>query len=373
MPVTMRFIAMVLIFAFLFVYPAASRDILPVMVRQDSSIYAGPGKSFAVIGEIDSGVEVDLLERNNPGTWVRIREDALNGWILSGHLEFGESFNLGQVPLNVQVADGDPQATSSMHEALLNLFPVVPTAISENMRAVYERGQLLGNQPLVATKIGDSVLSNEWYLLPMSASGVELGPYTYLQPALELFGPGMSDSVAVRKGLTSGLVFDPFWADKTRCQPNEEPLSCEYRLKRPSVAFVMFSHNDMRAMPVESYRQHMQRLVEELLTHGVIPVLITFSSHPEAPDWEESLEYNVVLLDTATRYQIPLINLWLATRALPDYGLEADNIHLKNSGYDYLTYTNGQEAQSGVALLNLLSLHVLDMLRVKLDLAGSVT
>jgi hypothetical protein len=198
----------------------------------------------------------------------------------------------------------------------------------------------------------------------MSALDVDLGPYAYLQGALDIFGPGMAESVTARKGLTSAVVFDPFWADKERCQPAEKPLDCEYRLKRPSVAFIMFGPNDMKAMPVADYRINMRRIIEESMVQGIIPVLMTFSSHPNVASWADSLEYNAALLDLAAQYQVPMINLWLASRVLPDYGLDADRIHLKNSGYDYLTYANGQEAQSGVALLNLLSLEVLDEVRL---------
>ena len=72
----------------------------------------------------------------------------------------------------------------------------------------------------------------------MAESETHLGPYAYLEEALRTFGPAMADSLVVRKGLTSAVVFDSFWADKERCQPGETPLDCEYRLKQPSVAFI---------------------------------------------------------------------------------------------------------------------------------------
>lgn len=356
-------IVSVLTFALLVVAPVAPSDMAQAVTRQDTDVYTGPGPIFPQVGALNPGDSVQLMERNQTGMWVRVQRESLSGWVLSGHLQFAPPFSLDSVPLNSQVRDGDPSAAPNMYEALLNLYPVVPAAISDNMRAVYARGRRLGNQPFVATKIGDSVLANEWYLLPMAAADVELGPYAYLQRALAIFGPGMSESAAARKGLTSAVVFDPFWADKARCQPGEAPLDCEYRLKRPSVAFIMFGPNDMKAMPVDDYRVNMRRIVEETIAAGTIPVLITFSSHPKVPTWTDSLKYNASLLDLATKYQVPLINLWLAARVLPDYGLDRDHIHLKNSGYDHLTYTDGQEAQSGVALLNLLSLEVLDQIR----------
>ena len=340
--------------------------------RQHTALFDGPGETFAQVGELSEGVEVQLLERNRTGTWVRVVDAALDeGWVVSGHLEFVPPFQFEVIPQNTMVADGDPSSATTMQESLLNLFPVVPTTINQNMQAVYARGQRLGNQPFAVTKIGDSVVANEWYLLPMSWPEVELGPYAYMQPTLELFGSGMSESIAARQGLTSATAFDPFWADKSQCQSRETPLACEYRVKRPSIAFIMFGFNDMIAMSAEDYHTQMRRIVEESIAVGVIPVLITFSSNPDSPEGPDSLEYNAAVIDVATRYQVPLINLWLATRGLPDYGLERDHIHLKNSGYDHLSYMNGQEAESGVSLLNLLSLRLLHDIRLSFGLDAS--
>lgn len=364
-----RLLLLTLVVAVLSPPPVVARNVIVATARQRTTLFEGPGQSFAPVCDLAEGSEVQLLERNHTGTWVRVANSLTSdGWVLSGHLEFVLSFQLDSLPQNDGVADGDPSSTATMHESLLTLFPVVPPEVHENVQAIFARGQRLGNQPFVATKIGDSVVANEWYLLPMAWRRVNLGPYAYMEPTLELFGPGMSESVAARQGLTSATAFDAFWADKSLCQPNESPLACEYRIKRPSVAFIMFGYNDMIAMSATDFRTHMRRLVEESVLAGVIPVLITFSSNPETSNWADSLEYNVAIIDTATRYRVPMINLWLASRGLPDYGLERDNIHLRNSGYDHLTYAEGQEADSGVALLNLLSLRVLHDLRIALHL-----
>jgi hypothetical protein len=289
----------------------------------------------------------------------------IDGWVLSGHLQFDDSVNFGPIPVDYHVADGVPETQNDTYAALLNLVPVIPN-ISPQMRHVYELGQALRNNPVVATKVGDSVMANEWYLLPMNQPTASLGPYEYLRSTLETYGPGMGESIAARKGLTSVSAFDPFWADEARCLANEGPLSCEYRIRRPAVAFIMFGHNDIKAMPLSVYTDNMERIIQTTLLQGIIPVLVTFSSHPETPVWSDSLRYNVELVSLATQYEVPLLNLWLASRGLPNYGLEIDDLHLKNSGYNYLALDRGQEAESGVALLNLLSLRTLYEINVSL-------
>ncbi len=338
--------------------------------RQTTLVYQGPGPSFAAIGLLRPDASVAVLARNRVGTWLQITDTNVTGWVLSGHLLFEESVNFEQYPVDQQIADGVPGSQNDAYQSLLNHFPVIPN-ISPRMRQVYELGQSLHNNPTVVTKVGDSVIANEWYLLPMSQPKIDLGPYEYLRSTLNIYGLEIKESLAARQGLTSIAAVDPIWANERLCLPNEGPLSCEYRLRRPVVAFIMFGHNDIKAMPVAVYRSSMERVIQITLLQGIIPVLVTFSSHPETPVWTDSLRYNVELVSLATQYEVPLLNLWLATRSLPNYGLDIDNIHLKNSGYNYLALDAGQESRSGVALLNLLSLRTLHEINMAVFGAGN--
>jgi lysophospholipase L1-like esterase len=329
-----------------------------VTVREPTQVYSGPGGMFDPVGSLPQEMAVQVNARNHGGTWVHILHTNVMGWVMTGHLIFETDHQLVDLPDSQAISGAVSPANEDTRVTRLNTYPVLPH-FSERIHAVYSLGQALGNQPLAVTKVGDSVLENEWYLLPMAAPRYNLGPYTFLEETLTRYGPAMSASVATRRGLTSSVVFDPLWADKTRCAPNEGPLACEYRLKRPAVAFIMFGPNDMKALSLRTYQESMTRVVQASMLQGVVPVLITFSSHPATAEWSRSLDYNLALLDLADEMEVPLLNLWLATRALPEYGLEIDKLHLKNSGYDYLAFHRGQEAQSGVALLNLLSLQVL--------------
>lgn len=71
------------------------------------------------------------------------------------------------------------------------------------------------------------------------------------------------------------------------------------------------------------------------------------------------LDFNLALDAIAQQYHVPLINLWAAARVLPDYGLEADGIHMQHSGWETLYYATGHEAYYGMSLQNLLSLTIL--------------
>lgn len=76
-----------------------------------------------------------------------------------------------------------------------------------------------------------------------------------------------------------------------------------------------------------------------------------------------------MVIDVATEYEVPLINLWAAARPLDNYGLETtDGMHMNRSGFTYLKYDSGHELYGMVlSLRNLLSLKMLDDLRLALN------
>jgi hypothetical protein len=169
------------------------------------------------------------------------------------------------------------------------------------------------------------------------------------------------------------VIFDPMWADSTRCEAGETALDCEYRLKMPGVALVMFGPNDVLHISPKAYYDGMEKIVQRSLEKGVIPVLFTFSYNPDSELWQEALAFNLSLVEIANQYQVPLVNLWAAARIIPDYGLDTDLVHLKNSGFEYLNFANGNEAFYGVAMQNLLAVRVLDEIRrgiIMTSLAG---
>ncbi|MBZ0292839.1 MAG: hypothetical protein K8L99_09790 [Anaerolineae bacterium] len=337
-------------------------------------VYAGPGDTHLQLGDIPAGVEIRISERNRVGNWVHVTREAPNGrviidgWILIGYLTVNDQLHLSEIPVNNEIPESDRITARYLSVAELYEVPVMPE-VSPTMRDVYVRGQWLGNQSHVVTKIGDSVAANPSFLTPMSNTNYELGAYDFLADTVQYFGTSLAEeSVAARLGMTTYVIFDPLWADKELCQPNESPLDCEYRRKKPSIAMIVFGPNDVRHMTDEEFGEQMRELVEKSLAKGVIPVLSTFSVHPDDTLWWQAINFNLRLRDIAAEYQVPLINLWAAARTLPEYGLDEDHVHLKNSGFRYIKFTKGNEAWYGVTLQNLLSIRMLDEIRRTLNM-----
>lgn len=347
----------------------------PVIVtsHRPTLLYNGPGITYVDHDRLNPGIEVQLVERNLVGNWVylqRLTPDqqiAQSGWAQSGYLNLPLELHFSEIPVTT-LPDADLARAQSQTEQALYDVPLISLPV-ETVAEIFERGQARGYDPHTLTKVGDSVSADPSYLEIMGNPEPTLGAYDHLLPTLDYFVDSATrPSVAAKIGLSSYVVFDPFWADKTMCEANESPLQCEYRLKQPSFAFIMFGANDVLSMTYEEYGEQLEQIVQETLAHDIVPILSTFSTHPEHPAHEQALAFNLKVLEVAHHHDLPLINLWSATRALPDYGLDHDHIHMKQSGFNYLKYDSGHETWYGTSLRNLLALTMLDQLRHQLDL-----
>lgn len=345
--------------------------ITQTMAYREAFIYAGPGETYTQLGRLAVGVRVEVVERNYIGNWLHIQgvtNRSLDGWVMSGFLELNDELAFSDVPVNLEFTDANISNISDERVAALYATPII-SRVSPTMQLIYRRGQALGNNSSVVTKIGDSVTADPTYLGPMSREDNNLGPYDYLQDTLDFFGEDVvQTSIAARISLTTYSVFDPMLADGTQCERNESPLECEYRVRKPSVAFIMFGANDVRHIDVERFDEQMRLIVEETLAHGVIPVLSTFSYDPNAGYWNPALDFNLAVVEIANDYDVPLVNLWAAARALPRYGLDGDDVHMAHSGFRQLKYDTGHESWYGVSLRNLLALRMLEEIRSTLGM-----
>ncbi len=344
---------------------------------QRVNLFDGPGISYRLRDSIAAGIPLRIVERNNVGTWVHIRRTDDNGvvlddgWVISGYLNLDPDLDFGAVPVNLSLPDAD-LTTAPAQLRQLYAAPVIPP-VSAAMRDLYLRGRdEHRNYSYVITKVGDSLTADALYLKPMSLDRRVLGAYDYLDATINYFAASTQvDSAAARIGMTSYTVLDPMWADKNVCQRGETPLDCEYRRKRPSIALILFGPNDVLHSSDVEFNVNMRAIVDDTINHGIIPVLSTFSYDPGMGLWNQSVNFNDRLVEIAADYQVPLINLWLAARALPNYGLENDQTHMKHWGYDYLKFDDGYVAYSGAALRNLLSIRMLDEIRTTVMLDPS--
>jgi hypothetical protein len=351
------------------IFSQSDTDPLLVISTQNSTLYDGPGDTFLQAGWVREGTELRIIERNRIGNWLRVqREPDLDGWIIRGHVAMNRNLRYSTVPVNETIADGDPDTIFNESQKILIGLPVIPQ-ISPLVQLIFEEGLAKGNLSNVVTKVGDSVIANPAYLQPFSQTDFALGAYDYLSETVFFYNQSMAvPSVAAQVGMSSFSVFDPVFSNvNPNCQPNETPLTCEYRIKKPAIAFIGFGANDVLVLSNDEFKTQITQIVQESLAAGVIPVLSTFSVNPASETFNKSIEFNLRLVEIAQLYNIPIMNMWLAARPLPDFGLDIDNIHYFSMGYRNIIFDSGFESWRGVTLQNLIAIRTLNEIFNTLD------
>jgi hypothetical protein len=232
---------------------------------------------------------------------------------------------------------------------------VMPENVKAHVREIYARGQRLGRNPHAFSKIGDSTMVWPPFMAAFDSS-YNLGPYAYLQPAIQQYSGSFNrDSLATIKGTHSWSQFFPSEADKAYCRINEGPVPCEFRLNNPVVVFIRLGANDWAE--AGRYQESMDKLVSYFLDRGIVPVLGTKPDRLEGP----SNTLNNIISALAAEYEIPLWNYDALAGTVPNRGLLPDRIHFQDGGpHNYAAQSTFQHGDSLEDLSALMMLDAID-------------
>lgn len=331
-------------------------------------IRSGPGAGvYDIIGTLPVGGTLPVIGTNGAGDWYAVQfegaagagsQDTTSAWIAAQVVETrGSCDDLPVLP--------DPGLPGEFTR--LQAIPLL-SDISDTARDIFADGQARGNDPHAFTTVGDCNTHSPYFLKGFDQDLYDLGPYEDLQPTIDFFAGWFEhESLTGQVGFNALTVLETLWVDPKVCKPKagEGPLACEYRLTQASIAVIMFGPNDMLNLNETQFTESVRSVLELSIDRGVIPVLTTFTWH-EDDMWQQALRYNVILVELAEEYDIPLINFWRAARDLPNLGLVTGYTHLTESGLgggSIMIAFTGKEAVSGHALRNLLTLQMLDRLR----------
>lgn len=273
----------------------------------------------------------------------------------------------GTPPTPEQTPSPSPTAETSPTQAAATPEPAVPTldaldwqnwpvlpTIGAAPALIYAQGLTLGNNPSAFSKIGDCGSTPAWFLgdFDRGPRFYQLGEYQELSAVITEFqGSYGRTSLAAKSGFNASSVFASLWSDRAQCQPDEFPLACEYRIQRPSFAFVMLGSNDVYHL--DAFETQMRKIIEFSIEQGVVPILATKADNAEGDG-----AINTTLARLSLEYDIPLLNYWKAVQPLPDHGLQADGVHLT---WGANQFDDEYAMQSAWAVRNLLSLQILDL------------
>ncbi len=253
----------------------------------------------------------------------------------------------------------------------LDDIPILPS-LTETAREIYGAGQQMGRNAHLLSKVGDCMTASPNFLAPFSIEDgkYDLGLYADLQAVIDYFSSATvsenysaltNPGLATTTGYTTVSVQDPIWADPAVCSANESPLGCEYRVTNPAFALIMFGTNDTTFFEPESFNTYLRQIIDQTVKDKIVPILYTFPERPEFP--EKSILFNQIIVQIATDYDLPLINLYRALETLPDKGINLqDPIHLSSPIDDNAGNFTPENLQRGYTLRNLLTLQALDVM-----------
>ena len=370
--------------------PAESAESANATSQVNLRVRQGPSTSYSRFATLSQGQAVTIEGRNSGATWALISTaDGTRGWVSARFLTI-QGVSLSALPVSDEIFQTPPSASGggaavgnfvsfgtylgTGQDFMMNRLRSIPelyNMTSGTVYATYQRGRALGNRANVFTKVGDSITETQPFLWDYGAGNYDLGQYGYLQTTIDYFSTTppragqpnsfLNRSFASGSAFNAAAIIDTIWSDPNFCSTTETPLECELRIVKPSVALVMLGSVDIQIYDISLYSQALQSIVQISLNRGVIPVLTTFPISRDYLYWEKSLRFNMIILDVAQHYNIPVINLWKATENMPQNGTAADRFHLSQPPVFYRL--TGEEFTYGISARNWLTLRALDTLR----------
>jgi hypothetical protein len=324
-----------------------------------------PNPTAAIITALPPDTGLILTSRTADQLWVHGQtvDGSYEGWVSSVYLTYPDDFEPSALPAE----DTEPAETVNENIRFLQTIPILPTSISPAIREIYKKGRELGKQPKVFTLVGDCNSDTRAFLFPLDAGRYDLGPYDYLENTVQYFsGSFQPDSIAGRFGYSALTVLDPWFADPQFCTRGENSVICEYRHSQPAISLILFGANDVVGLTAEQYEDSMRQILDLTIDQGIIPVLHTFPWCEGDWEWEKAMEMNVITVELAQEYELPLVNFWLAAAPLENCGFAISTHHLAQAGpagAAPVVAFNGEETEYGNTLRNLLTLQVLNLIQ----------
>jgi hypothetical protein len=328
----------------------------------------GPGLNYTRLVTLDPGAPLQLIGRNTDRSWYQTKTfDGRMGWIFASLVD---TFFID--PAALAVTWTEPVLVAGSR------YMSISAPGYQHMREIYQHGQQVGNRPYSFIIVGDSVSARSPDWSPMftafARGTYDLGPYRQLQSTIDFFRQSGAYGVefqTARAGFATHFILDPTWSDPAVCSPNETPLACEYRNRKPAVAIVYLGLMDMQISTVDLYRQNMKTIVQLLIDWGTIPILNTVTL-AEGSEIEQRYgtsmdQINAIVRQMAVDYRLPLIDFQQAVYSLPNQGCFPDGAHL-SFRTDGVRSFNGDEQFYGKDLRELMTLEM--MADIKTNVMG---
>ena len=230
-------------------------------------------------------------------------------------------------PLNLAASGPDLRLAASLWRKW-EIVPDISLRAQEILREALQNPDL---DPHTFIKVGDCQMVAGTFL-----AGYVNGKYRLpdgMSETVQWFSESMiTDNITAVNGYGINTILDPAFglsAGHNQCLPNETPLDCELRTRRPIIVLVGMGTNWIPHGEA-SFEKHLRETVDKILATGSLPILATKADNVEG-DWK----LNQAIAQVAYDYKLPLVNVWRSVQELPNHGLEMPprQVYLTGDGW----------------------------------------
>jgi hypothetical protein len=219
-------------------------------------------------------------------------------------------------PSQTEIGTEESSSNTPTETAIVNDWmnlPILPEP-TDRVRAIYEYGQTLGNNPNSFSIFGDcQARPDEFFGLFETDERLVASLTPDLQETVDHFyGSFNRESPTAQDGTTPGaLLWDQWHRGEYGCTFAETPVDCELRVHNPSFVIIQIgSHFESRNT------EYLRRIITQLIDRGVVPILATKADNREL---DHRVNRDMALL--AEEFDLPLWNFWASLSDLPNRGL----------------------------------------------------
>jgi uncharacterized protein YraI len=199
--------------------------------------------------------------------------------------------------------------------------------ISGRARAIYANAVGAGRNPYGVSVIGDCNSEHNLYFARMASDA------QFASVAQRFATAFARPSLAVGGSFNTESAFDAAWSNPAVCG-SASPLQCELSQSNASILIIALGTGDQFSW--QGFEGRYRRIIDYTLQQGVLPVLMTKADALETAQGGAPAEtINTVIRNVGATYGVPVIDQWLATRDLPNNGLENETppqFHLSADG-----------------------------------------
>lgn len=190
--------------------------------------------------------------------------------------------------------------------------------LSVRARQLYQRSLYAGHDPHMFTVSGDSNSNPTRYLGRITSGTFGIDQYPNLKSVVSYYSKSFTHtSMAVGGGLRAADMFDTAnMSGFDGCLAGEGMFACELRLSNASIIFIQLGTGDKFLW--RGFELNYRRMIDYATANHVLPVLVTKADDIESLQGGASFGYiNDVIRRLALEYQVPLLDMYAATRNLP--------------------------------------------------------